>query len=96
MNPNFCPTVDPDFDHSPRSAHKGIILHGSTPGKWRILLEKTCELIQNNSEQEKLLFVKAWNEWGEGNYLEPDRRWGKSYLEETKKVLVQKCSAVQK
>lgn len=28
----------------------------------------------------KLIFIKSWNEWGEGNYIEPDRKWQDAYL----------------
>lgn len=85
-NPDLIPCIVPDFDHSPRSREKGIIIHKSTPKQWGNFLKKTCSIV-NCMDNEKFLFVKAWNEWGEGNYLEPDRKWGKQYLEETKKVL---------
>ena len=39
--------------------------------------------LQDNKEGEKLIFIKAWNEWGEGNYLEPDSLYGTSYIKET-------------
>ena len=80
------PCIDPDFDHSPRSGRKGVIMHGSTPEKWGLLCKKTCELIEARGKEE-LLFIKSWNEWGEGNYLEPDLRFGTGYLNELAKVL---------
>lgn len=84
-NKDLCPCIDPDFDHSPRSAYRGIILHGSTPEKWGKLVNKTCNLLSDKPEEDRLLFIKAWNEWGEGNYLEPDRKWGSAYLYELSK-----------
>lgn len=41
--------------------------------------------IKQNSSNEKIIFIKAWNEWGECNYLEPDRKTGYQNLEEIKK-----------
>ena len=38
-------------------------------------------------QEENIIFIKSWNEWGEGNYLEPDLKFGKSYLEELKRAL---------
>ena len=79
--PDFIPCIDPDFDHSPRSAHRWIVLNGSTPGLFRDLCDKIKKLVEMPQRQNNLLFVKAWNEWGEGNYLEPDIKWGRGYIE---------------
>ena len=87
--PEFTPCLDPDFDHSPRSGRRGIILQGSTPRKWGKMLEKVAKFVVSKNNPNNLLFIKAWNEWAEGNYLEPDQKWGKGYIEETAKVL--KC-----
>ena len=84
--PETVPCIDPNFDHSPRSGKKGVILHDSTPKNWGTFLKKTVELADRR-QQDGLLFIKAWNEWGEGNYLEPDLRFGDQYLAEMKKVL---------
>lgn len=84
LHKDFCPTIDPDFDHSPRSSYNGIILHNSTPQKWRCLVDGAINLLKNKNFEDRLLFIKAWNEWGEGNYLEPDSKWGRAYLDEFK------------
>ena len=39
-----------------------------------------------NEDKDNLIFIKAWNEWGEGNYMEPDSKYGKAYIEEAGKV----------
>lgn len=84
--PNTTPCIDPNFDHSPRSGNKGTIIDGSTPEKWGMLLRKTVEIVQNRNSN-GLVFIKSWNEWGEGNYLEPDLKFGSNYLKETGKIL---------
>ena len=84
--PNITPCIDPMFDHSPRSSNRSIILHNNSPKLWRELCKKTKEIVQTNSDKDNLLFIKAWNEWGEGNYMEPDSKYGKAYIEEAGKV----------
>jgi hypothetical protein len=74
------PCVVPNFDHSPRSSNRGYILHKSTPEKWASLCKKLFSLYIHRPHEENLIFIKAWNEWGEGNYLEPDLKYGKGYI----------------
>ena len=78
--PNTIPCIDPNFDHSPRSGAKGVILHGSTPEKWGDFFRQTSIMLSSRNK-DNLLFIKAWNEWGEGNYLEPDLKFGSAYLD---------------
>lgn len=82
-----------DYDDSPRRGINGTIFKGSTPEKFGMYLQKTIEL----SEQEgnDFIFVNAWNEWGESNYLEPDKRNGYAYLEALQMALEKKCSEVE-
>ena len=44
-------------------------------------------MIEKGKLLSPLLFIKSWNEWGEGNHLEPDLKYGLTYLEATKKAL---------
>lgn len=87
-HPNFIPCIDPDFDHSPRSGYKGIVLDGSTPEHWKTLLDNVIQTLDIQEGKEKIIFIKAWNEWGEGNYLEPDRKWGTAYLDKTREAIL--------
>lgn len=84
---NVHPSIDPNFDHSPRSGARGIILVDSTPNTWGNLCRKIFKKVSCREAENNLVFIKAWNEWGEGNYLEPDLKYGTAYLTELKNAL---------
>lgn len=84
---SLTPCIDPDFDHTPRSSYKWIVFGNSTPEKWEHLLRSSLEIVASRENGHQLLFIKSWNEWGEGNYLEPDQKFGRAYLDITSKVL---------
>jgi hypothetical protein len=77
---NF-PTVIPNWDNTPRSGSNGIVLHGSTPELFRVKLRDAIQYVKERNDELKIIFVKSWNEWAEGNHLEPDLRYGNSYLQ---------------
>ena len=81
------PTILSNWDHTPRSGKKGIVLCGSTPETFRSCLHKKLEIIKEKPFDRRFLIVKSWNEWAEGNYLEPDLRFGRGYLEALKEEL---------
>ena len=85
--PDFHPCVVPNWDNTPRSGLNGFVLNGSTPQLYRRHLEEAVALVADRPAEQRLLFVKSWNEWAETNYLEPDLRWGRSYLMETRKAI---------
>lgn len=80
-NENVIPSIAPNWDHSPRSGRRSIILTGSKPTLFKHLAKETIELVSNKPEEKQLIFIASWNEWGEGNYMEPDLRFGKGYIE---------------
>lgn len=84
--PDIIPVVAPNWDHSPRSGGRAIILHQPRPKYFKKILERAFEVVKSKPTDEKLIIIKSWNEWGEGNYLEPDLRFGRGYLEALKKV----------
>lgn len=81
------PTAFPNWDHSPRSGNKGLVLNHSEPKYFRKHMVDIMEHIKDKPFEYRIAFVKSWNEWAEGNYLEPDLRYGRSYLEVIKEVI---------
>ncbi len=73
-------TVFVDFDDSPRRGARAVIMQGSHPRLFGKYLKKAIRASQK--EGNEYLFLNAWNEWGEGNYLEPDTRYGYGYLKQ--------------
>ncbi len=72
------PGVTPSWDNTARRERGATMLRGSSPA----LFEKwVSEVVGRYGSETDLLFVNAWNEWAEGNHLEPCQRWGRGYLE---------------
>lgn len=86
-NDNVIPVIAPNWDHSPRSGANAILLHKSTPEHFKTLAQKAMETVKNKPEQQQLIFIKSWNEWGEGNYMEPDLKFGKGYLDALSEII---------
>lgn len=75
------PCVIPNWDNTPRSGENGLVMQGSTPGLFRRHLVRALERTNDNPNGRSIVFIKSWNEWAEGNHLEPDLRFGNGYLE---------------
>lgn len=84
---SFFPSCSPNWDHTPRSGNKGQVIIKPNSEYFFQNLQNCFQRIKNNKPDEKIIFVKAWNEWAEGNYLEPDLKRGKNNLEQIKKFL---------
>jgi lipopolysaccharide biosynthesis protein len=81
-------TVMAGWDNTPRQQEAGLIYVNSGPESYEYWLGKSVEyMITNFKGDERLVFINAWNEWAEGAHLEPDRRYGRRYLEATRNVL---------
>lgn len=81
------PVILPNWDHSPRLGYNGTVYHRATPKLWKELLVNTMRMISGKPEGEQIIMIKSWNEWAEGNYLEPDLKYGLGYLEAIKEAL---------
>lgn len=75
------PSIIPGWDHSPRSGREALVIIDATPELFGKHVEKALKTVKNKSEEKRIVFIKSWNEWAEGNYMEPDLRWGKKFLE---------------
>jgi len=84
---NVFPTILPNWDHSPRSGNHGLVLTNSTPELFGKHVGDVLEKVKHKDYEHRLVFIKSWNEWAEGNYMEPDLKFGHGYLETIKKVL---------
>jgi hypothetical protein len=80
--------ITPGWDNSARRANGAVIFTGSTPRRYEAWLRAIVQqtLVTHHGE-ERLIFVNAWNEWTEGNHLEPDQLWGRAYLDATARAL---------
>jgi len=83
------PMVLPNWDNTPRAGRRGVVLRGSTPDRFRQALSGAAGSVQSLPPDERIIFLKSWNEWAEGNYLEPDLRHGDRYLQAVSEVVLQ-------
>ncbi len=75
------PCVLPNWDNSPRSGSQSIVLHKSSPELFGVHLREAIAQVGERVHDKRVVFIKSWNEWAEGNHLEPDQRFGLRYLE---------------
>ena len=78
----------PGWDNTPRRRERATIWNAASPERYGVWLAATAERMRREQPPERqLVFVNAWNEWGEGAHLEPDSRHGYRYLEATARAL---------
>ena len=87
FKPNCYPTITPMWDNSARRKVNYFILHNSTPDKYKYWLKHIKDNYPWGKMPEPFLFINAWNEWAEGNHIEPCQKWGTAYLDATKEIL---------
>jgi lipopolysaccharide biosynthesis protein len=81
------PMVIPNWDNTPRSGARGLVMQGSTPKLFAKHLGRVLEQTRAVPREHRFVFIKSWNEWAEGNHLEPDQRYGYQYLEAVRSCL---------
>jgi lipopolysaccharide biosynthesis protein len=81
------PSITPSWDNSPRRRKDMFILKDATPSLYEQWLTHLIRKYEPYSEEENFIFINAWNEWAEGNHLEPCTKWGKAWLEATKRAV---------
>lgn len=84
---NIYPQLTPRRDRSPRAGRKAQIYYGSTPALFGLAAEKAIKCVESREMDKRLIFLNAWNEWGEGAYMEPDINTGREYIDVLHRVL---------
>ncbi len=81
------PCIVHAWDNTPRSGSRGVVYKNPDPKYFRDLLVAGIEAVSDSPPDQRLIFLKSWNEWAEGNHLEPDLRYGTRYLQVVADVL---------
>ena len=86
--PKLYRAVMPMWDNTARRNNKGMIFQGATPALYKQWLKDVILEGKKRSDlDDQMIFINAWNEWGEGAYLEPDKKYGYAYLQATKEAV---------
>ena len=85
---NGYPSIVPNWDRSPRGGRRAVIYTGSTPELFKRHVQNALELIKDKQAEHRIIFLRSWNEWAEGNYMEPDLRFGHGYLDALKDAIL--------
>jgi GT2 family glycosyltransferase len=87
--PNYkrFPGVFPSWDNTPRRDNRGAIFKNAHPSAFQYFMEEKVKEAMLFSGDERMIFINAWNEWGEGAHLEPDLKFGNSWLQVVEKIV---------
>lgn len=85
---NVFPTILPQWDRSPRVGSSDGVYVNATPENFRKHLLHAIDLVKDKDVEHRIVFMKSWNEWGEGNYVEPDLLNGHGFLDVLSETLV--------
>ncbi|MBR5935465.1 MAG: glycoside hydrolase family 99-like domain-containing protein [Bacteroidaceae bacterium] len=78
---NVFPTILPQWDRSPRVGSADGVYVNATPENFKKHIFQALDLVKDKQEEHRIIFMKSWNEWGEGNYVEPDQIYGHGFLD---------------
>lgn len=84
------------WDNSPRRGKDGIILANTSISVFESVLDETVRSLSSKPPEEQIIFLNAWNEWAEGNHLEPDLKFGHEFLKSVRRVNERNLAPVQK
>lgn len=82
------PCVMPMWDNSARRSENPAIFTDASPAKYQEWLTHVLNTFKPETDEENLVFLNAWNEWGEGNHIEPCQKWQHQYLDATRSALL--------
>lgn len=81
------PVILPNWDHSPRTGRNSVIFKNCEPQYFKELVRQVIEINSKKQQDKNIVFIQSWNEWGEGNHMEPDLKYGRGYLEALKEAI---------
>ena len=84
---NVFPTIMPNWDRSPRAALQDGIYVNATPKAFKKHIQQALDMVRDKTSEHQIIVLKSWNEWGEGNYVEPDQEFGHGWLEALKEAI---------
>lgn len=84
---NIYPTLFPQWDRTPRAGNAEGVYVNATPENFKAHILHALDVIKDKNDEHKVLFLRSWNEWGEGNYVEPDLKYGHGFLNALKETL---------
>ena len=84
---NVFPTILPQWDRSPRAATYDGLYTGATPEAFEQHIRHAMSMIADKAPEHQILILKSWNEWGEGNYVEPDQQFGHGWLDAIRRAV---------
>jgi len=83
QEPHYIVPVGSNWDDRPRARQNALVITGKTPD----LFEKHCRASLNYiDKRNNLAIIEAWNEWGEGSFIEPDKEFGFAFLDRVRRV----------
>jgi len=83
------PCVFPTWDNSARKKRDAVVIQNADAGLFKEWLRQSVASVRHHDEEERIVFVNAWNEWGEGCHLEPDLENGRRFLEAVRDVMAE-------
>lgn len=84
---NVYPSIFPQWDRTPRAGNSEGVYVNATPTTFKKHIQNALNVIKNKDMEHRILFLRAWNEWGEGNYVEPDLKYGHAFLDAIKEAI---------
>lgn len=85
---NVFPTIISNWDRTPRVGKNEGIYVNSTPQNFENHIKDALKIVEDKQNEHKIIFLRSWNEWGEGNYVEPDIKYGHGYLDAIKNTII--------
>ncbi len=84
---NVFPTILPQWDRSPRRGDAQGVYVNQSPDNFYKHVKHALSIVRKKKENNQIIFLKSWNEWAEGNYMEPDLKFGHGYINALRKAL---------